>query len=141
MHRSPTATRAFSVVPLISRRYHPIKGSWTLLRYNSTAVPSNPDYAATDIAVLGGGITGLATAYYITKSLPNAKVTLYEASSRLGGWLNSQSVDVGTGKVVFEQGPRTLRPTIPNGWITLDLVSFHFVERLDCALFNMALGT
>ena len=125
MHRCPAASRAFNVASITCRRYQPTKGSWTLLRHNSTAVPSNTDHEATDIAVLGGGITGLATAYYITKSLPNAKVTLFEASSRLGGWLDSQSVDVGTGKVVFEQGPRTLRPTIPNGWITLDLVSLR----------------
>ena len=77
-----------------------------------------------DVAVLGGGITGLSTAYYLKKHLPAAtRIVLFEASSRLGGWLNSTFVDVGNGKVVFEGGPRTLRPTIPNGLVTLDLVS------------------
>lgn len=32
----------------------------------------------------------------------------------------------GRGRVVFEQGPRNLRPSVPNGVITLDLVSWIF---------------
>ncbi|KAL8721719.1 MAG: hypothetical protein Q9225_001669 [Loekoesia sp. 1 TL-2023] len=76
----------------------------------------------TNVAVLGGGITGLASAYYLAQQLPHAQITLFEGSSRLGGWLRSKQVNVGDGKVVFEQGPRNLRPTRPNGWVTLDLV-------------------
>jgi oxygen-dependent protoporphyrinogen oxidase len=91
-------------------------------QYVTRSSTSNINQEATDIAVLGGGITGLASAYYLSRSLPHAKITLLEASSRLGGWLHSQSVDVGTGNVVFEQGPRNLRPSNPNGLITLDLV-------------------
>lgn len=72
--------------------------------------------------MLGGGITGLATAYYLTQEKPHAKVTLYEGSDRLGGWLNSTAVDVGDGSVVFEQGPRTLRPSIPAGLVTMHMV-------------------
>lgn len=82
----------------------------------------NVNHEATDVAVLGGGITGLASAYFLSRSLPNAKITLFEASPRLGGWLHSKRIDVGNGSVVFEQGPRNLRPTAPNGLITLDLV-------------------
>ena len=76
-----------------------------------------------DVAVLGGGITGLASAYYLSQQLPKARITLFEGSLRLGGWLQSKQIDVGTGSIVFEQGPRTLRPSRPNGWVTLDLVS------------------
>ncbi|KAL8727781.1 MAG: hypothetical protein Q9166_005836 [cf. Caloplaca sp. 2 TL-2023] len=76
----------------------------------------------TSVAVLGGGITGLASAYYLAQQLPNAQITLFESSSRLGGWLHSEQVDVGNGKILFEQGPRTLRPSRPNGWVTLDLI-------------------
>ena len=79
------------------------------------------------IAVLGGGITGLASAYFLSRDFPYAKITLFEASSRLGGWLHSTSVDIGSGNVVFEQGPRNLRPTTPNGLVTLDLVGEHHV--------------
>ena len=75
-----------------------------------------------DVAILGGGITGLASAFYLSKQLPEARITIFEGSSRLGGWLHSQQVDVRNGNVVFEQGPRTLRPGVPNGLVTLNLV-------------------
>lgn len=84
-----------------------------------------------DVAVLGGGITGLATAFYLSESLPHKRISLFEASSRLGGWLQSTSVDVGTGKVVFEQGPRNLRPKMPNGFVTIDLVCTGFITFLS----------
>ena len=84
-----------------------------------------------DVAVLGGGITGLAAAFYLSESLPHKRISLFEASSRLGGWLQSTSVDVGTGKVVFEQGPRNLRPKMPNGFVTIDLVCTCFVVFLS----------
>ena len=75
-----------------------------------------------NVAILGGGITGLASAFYLSKLLPEVRITLLEGSSRLGGWLHSKQVDVGNGNVVFEQGPRTLRPNVPNGLVTLKLV-------------------
>ena len=66
---------------------------------------------ANDIAIVGGGITGLATAYNLTQLLPNAKVTIYEAGKNLGGWMQSEFVptDDGKGEVLFEWGPRSLR--------------------------------
>ena len=82
------------------------------------------EHQVKDIAVLGGGITGLASAFYLSEAFPKSSITLYEGSSRLGGWLHSTSVDVGNGQVVFEQGPRNLRPSIPNGMVTLDLVRY-----------------
>lgn len=74
-----------------------------------------------DVAVLGGGITGLAAAYYLTKELPTAKITVYEASDRLGGWLSSKRVPVKDGSILFEAGPRTLRPS-SNGVLSARLV-------------------
>ena len=74
-----------------------------------------------DVAVLGGGITGLACAYYLTRELPRAKITIYEASDRLGGWLSSTRVPVKDGSVLFEAGPRTLRPS-SNGALAAQLV-------------------
>lgn len=76
-----------------------------------------------NIAILGGGITGLSSAYYLSQQLPAANITLYEATESLGGWLRSRHVDVGNGTVVFEQGPRTLRPHTPAGLVTLELVT------------------
>lgn len=76
-----------------------------------------------DVAVLGGGITGLATAHYLSKEFKDAKITLYESKNTLGGWMKSKVMDVGNGKVIFESGPRSLRPQPPNGTLSLRLVS------------------
>ncbi len=75
-----------------------------------------------NVAVIGGGITGLATAYFLSKASPRIRITLLEGGKRLGGWLHSEVVETSHGKVIFEKGPRTLRPNIPNGVLTLDLV-------------------
>lgn len=66
------------------------------------------------IAVVGAGLTGLTAAYYLAQYLPKAKITLYEADNRVGGWMRSdeREVDVGTEKkkVIFERGPRSMSP-------------------------------
>jgi glycine/D-amino acid oxidase-like deaminating enzyme len=50
-----------------------------------------------DVAVLGGGYSGLWTAYYLLRALPNLKVAIvekeivgYGASGRNGGWCSSR---------------------------------------------------
>ncbi|KAI7579543.1 hypothetical protein D0869_03398 [Hortaea werneckii] len=93
------------------------------LRHFSNEQPSGQD----NIAVIGGGITGLASAYYLTKELPRAKITIYEASDRIGGWLSSKRVPVKDGTVLFEAGPRTLRPS-GNG-----VLSARLLQELDLA--------
>ncbi|KAK5168950.1 oxygen-dependent protoporphyrinogen oxidase [Saxophila tyrrhenica] len=90
--------------PLYSQSSH-LRIADRLRAYSTEPATSN------DVAILGGGITGLACAYYITKELPQANVTIYEASDRLGGWLSSKRVPVKDGNVLFEAGPRTLRPS------------------------------
>ena len=45
------------------------------------------------IAVIGGGISGLAAAHRLRELLPNATVTLFEASERLGGVLHTVERD------------------------------------------------
>lgn len=60
------------------------------------------------VAVLGGGVTGLTTAYRLAED-PSTDVTLFEKSGRFGGWLSSERIEVDGGSVLFEWGPRTLR--------------------------------
>ncbi|KAH0829452.1 protoporphyrinogen oxidase [Fonsecaea pedrosoi] len=69
--------------------------------------PPNPH--ARELAILGGGFTGLATAFHLSNQLPNAKITILEKNDRLGGWVDSEVVPVDKGEVLFEWGPRTLR--------------------------------
>lgn len=59
-------------------------------------------------------MTGLTTAYYLTRFLPEAKITLYEASGRLGGWIDTEKVDVlnqegEKATVLFDRGARTVQ--------------------------------
>ncbi|PNY27109.1 Protoporphyrinogen oxidase [Tolypocladium capitatum] len=87
------------------------------------------------IAVVGGGLTGLTTAYYLAKQLPaSAKITLYEASDRLGGWIRTDRVPVavdGTrGTVSFERGPRTLSSLHLSTWRFDDLVLYDLALDL-----------
>ncbi|KAK0458730.1 uncharacterized protein EV420DRAFT_329043 [Desarmillaria tabescens] len=63
------------------------------------------------IAVIGGGLTGLSSAFHLSRRFPNALITLFEKHNRLGGWVRSERVDVGPSQqMVLEAGPRTIRP-------------------------------
>ncbi len=55
------------------------------------------------VLILGGGITGLSAAWFITQKYPHAHVTLLEKEGRLGGWIRSSR----EGGFFFEKGPRT----------------------------------
>ncbi|GAB7347586.1 hypothetical protein MBLNU459_g4467t3 [Dothideomycetes sp. NU459] len=81
-----------------------------LARRNSSLLHYSVSSEPQDVAILGGGITGLASAYYLSQSIPSTKITIYEAGSRIGGWLSSKRVAVDDGDILFESGPRTLRP-------------------------------
>ncbi|KAJ1737783.1 oxygen-dependent protoporphyrinogen oxidase [Coemansia sp. Benny D160-2] len=65
---------------------------------------------AATISVLGGGISGLSAAWYLSQRLPpTVKVQLIEGSSRLGGWVRSEIRQAGGASFLAEKGPRTLR--------------------------------
>jgi oxygen-dependent protoporphyrinogen oxidase len=108
-------------VPLLestlrARALRPLLSSQCIhLRFSSTSA-AHPER----IAVLGGGIAGLSTAYFTSKEFPNSKITIYESGNEAGGWLKSKRVEVPGGHVFFETGPRTLR----NATVTAHLVSF-----------------
>lgn len=123
------ARRSINASKCLRHRYYATSGypinpesTWLYRSESSIAEARTRAREVKDVAILGGGITGLASAFYLSKQLPEARITILEGSSRLGGWLHSQRVDVGNGNVVFEQGPRTLRPNVPNGLVTLNLV-------------------
>ncbi|KAF2124151.1 Protoporphyrinogen oxidase [Dothidotthia symphoricarpi CBS 119687] len=92
-------------------------------RFASTAGPER-------VAVLGGGIAGLASAYFTAKEFPESKVTLFESAGNVGGWIKSRRVDVGEGNALFELGPRSLR----NSTVTASLI--QELDLIDEVLFT-----
>src|SRR5688572_30430979 len=75
--------------------------------------------APTQYVVLGGGISGLSVAWYLSKFAPKTTtIKLVEKSSRLGGWVHTKQQN----GQVFELGPRTLRPVGEPGKAVLDMV-------------------
>jgi hypothetical protein len=73
--------------------------------------PSNNATTA-KIAIIGGGIAGTAFAHYVSKSMPNVDITLYESSDRIGGRLrfvnvggdnNQQTTPIEVGGSIFVQ--------------------------------------
>jgi protoporphyrinogen oxidase len=85
--------------------------------------PIVANFNAKKVAVLGGGITGLAAAYELARTIPHASITVYEKSERLGGWLNSEVVPVKGGRIIFEWGARSFRTPRDDGLATTMLVS------------------
>nr|QIA61821.1 protoporphyrinogen oxidase [Halichondria panicea]QIZ30884.1 protoporphyrinogen oxidase [Halichondria panicea] len=80
------------------------------------------------IAVLGGGISGLTAAWNLASrgSAGALEVVLYEASSRVGGWMKTHTTSQGA---VFECGPRSLRVTGHSAKTTMKLVSAIGLEN------------
>lgn len=77
----------------------------------------------TSIAVIGGGISGLSAAFFLQKALPHSRITLFEGSTRTGGWVSSKVVrDQDNRQLIFEEGPRSLRPAGLPGLSLLDLI-------------------
>ncbi|KAI8053255.1 hypothetical protein BDF22DRAFT_683574 [Syncephalis plumigaleata] len=74
------------------------------------------------IVVLGGGISGLSVAYHLLRLSPHTRVTLVEAKHRVGGWIESRTVNERSDSILCETGPRTLRPAGRAGLATLQLV-------------------
>ncbi|CAL1698977.1 unnamed protein product [Somion occarium] len=77
------------------------------------------------ILVLGGGLSGLSSAFHLSRRFPTVPITLLEHSNRLGGWVRSERVKVRDNQgheasILLEGGPRTLRP---NGKSVVELVN------------------
>jgi oxygen-dependent protoporphyrinogen oxidase len=109
------------LLPCVSRAVRP--GRTQLIHLND----QKRAYTA---AVLGGGITGLTAAWQLAQDPTCKQVILFEKTDRLGGWVNSETVPVDGGNVVFEYGPRTLKSSLPGSLPLLYLVSIARVRIL-----------
>ncbi|SPN96957.1 uncharacterized protein DNG_00475 [Cephalotrichum gorgonifer] len=120
--------------------YRPRSGARVRLWPVSTVLPRR-SYATTaaappeNIAVIGGGITGLTTAYYLARLLPaTSRVTLYEAADEIGGWIHTHKEEApGGGTVHFEKGPRMLRGLGGSGFRGDDYVFYDMITDLNLA--------
>ncbi|KAK0731769.1 hypothetical protein B0H67DRAFT_501668, partial [Lasiosphaeris hirsuta] len=88
------------------------------------------------IAVLGGGLTGLSAAWHLAQMCPKDKITLYEATDYLGGWIQTEEIDVKTpdgkpGLVYFEKAARMIQAPKRNGTLFDDLVFYEMVHELN----------
>ncbi|KAK4705629.1 protoporphyrinogen/coproporphyrinogen III oxidase, partial [Phenoliferia sp. Uapishka_3] len=105
------------------------------IRYFSSSPVTSNDAPNTTVAIVGGGLSGLSSAFYFLKALtPEArkstKVVIFEKEKRTGGWCHSVPVSLQGGVVtkseeghsmIFETGPRSIRPVGLQGWLTVEL--------------------
>ena len=78
--------------------------------------------ASKSIAIVGGGIAGLAAAHRLAKLSNNTcNITIFESANRLGGWIQSTISNEGG---ILESGPRSVRPVGLSGRAALNLVRF-----------------
>jgi oxygen-dependent protoporphyrinogen oxidase len=63
--------------------------------------------------IIGGGIAGLSAAYSARKKLPEAEITLLEASARWGGKITTDRLVFDDGQFIIEGGPDTFLATKP----------------------------
>lgn len=82
-------------------------------------VPNPKPFSA---GVIGGGITGLATAWRLSRLPQCSRITLYEKSPRLGGYIQSETIPVDGGNVVFEYGARSIRLSRSFEYILAEMV-------------------
>lgn len=67
------------------------------------------------IIIVGGGIAGLAAAYYAQKNIPDAHITLIESASYWGGKISTDRVPFDDGHFIIEGGPDTFLASKPWG--------------------------
>lgn len=65
------------------------------------------------LVIIGGGIAGLSAAYYATKKIPDAQITLLESSNRWGGKITTDRATFDDGTFIIEGGPDTFLATKP----------------------------
>ncbi|KAI1408920.1 hypothetical protein F5Y13DRAFT_182446 [Hypoxylon sp. FL1857] len=110
---SSLAARSATVHPSISQQLDRTRiEKLTRARSRPFATVGARNGKPREIAILGGGMTGLTTAHYLARYAQNANITLYEGSERLGGWVHGHMARVGDGKfdkVLFQHGPRMLQ--------------------------------
>lgn len=77
-----------------------------------------------NVAVLGGGISGMVASLKLARELPSHRIVLIEKDIRLGGFVGSEREHIGQVSPLLELGPRSIRPVGYKGQRTLELVRY-----------------
>lgn len=75
------------------------------------------------VAIIGGGISGIATAFYILKQEPQTKITIFEKMPQLGGKMKTKEVE----GFFFEEGSNGFLSNKPD---TLELIKLAGCEDI-----------
>ncbi len=71
-----------------------------------------------DVAIIGGGISGLSALHFLKLKQPSLSVKLFEADSRLGGTIGTDNID----GFSLDWGP--------NGFLDREPITLQMVEQL-----------
>ncbi|SCZ98620.1 BZ3500_MvSof-1268-A1-R1_Chr3-1g05505 [Microbotryum saponariae] len=122
----------------LRRTPQPITRSKCLSSSIRTQHPDAPPPQRT-VAILGGGLSGLSSAFYFLRALPphlrqSTRIVVCEKQDRVGGWCRAIKVPLNGGKqgdqLVFETGPRSIRPVGLMGWLTIEMVSLQTAHTI-----------
>ena len=123
------------------------------MAFPAVATAALPQAGGTTV-ILGGGLSGLCSAFYLSRLYQQQqqqsslavkrKIVLLEKSDRFGGWVRSCTATSSSSssnsslkgkerevigeEVEFEAGPRSVRPVGLPGLLTLDLVCLHTLQ-------------
>lgn len=118
----------------------------------TSATRAGTETETATLAIVGAGLSGLSTAHHYLRQLSprlrsNTRIVILDKQHRVGGWcravrIPSQDADDHAhhhkrrkdSALVFETGPRSIRPVGLSGWLTLQmaspvpLMSFDFIR-------------
>ncbi|KAI9617319.1 hypothetical protein H4Q26_013189 [Puccinia striiformis f. sp. tritici PST-130] len=117
----------------LTKRYIDNRRLLSISSISRHPIYKNENSPSRSFGILGGGLAGLTSAYYLSKHLPQSnnprQITVWEKENRFGGWVQSSRIGDdnlaeknGTGSFVFESGPRSVRPKGLAGLISLELL-------------------
>ena len=87
-----------------------------------------PADAPFDIAIVGGGFSGLAIAHHLKRAASGRRMILLEASARLGGKALTEIVERGNGRFIIEAGPDSFLAAKP--WAKQLAIDLGLEDRL-----------
>ena len=146
VHRLPVGRSVLRRNPIPSRQNAFSRFYSTTPSSSTLHPPGTSAESPVRLAIVGGGLGGLSSAFYFLRNLnpvirKRVEVVIFEKDrERTGGWCRSVRIDSrdkgdgfesggsgkGTGEGrerVFETGPRSIRPVGLAGWLTVEMVS------------------